>query len=202
MKAAEFDFSKNISFHPDTGMVMFRDSRLVILGANSLGVLRQEVIEELGFEKARSLYLRFGFKSGYTDFLQLKLSQTFDSDEELLLMGPILHSHEGIVKAVPREFHFRRESREFFFTGIWMNSYEAEQHLIHNIPSSQAVCWSLAGYASGWCTAFFGFPLVAVEPRCKGKGDSQCEWLIQPPEAHGRDAKPYIDDLSSVLGLK
>jgi hypothetical protein len=48
------------------------------------------------------------------------------------------------------------------------------------------------GYASGWCTAFFGSPLVAIEPVCVGKGDDHCEWLIQPPAAWGSDAAVYL----------
>jgi len=201
MRPAEFDLSKSIVFHIETGMVTLRDARLIILEASALGLLRQEIVAEIGPEKARGVYLRFGFKHGYADYLQMKLAHTFETDEDLLLMGPILHSHEGLVKAIPRELHYRRASREFYFTGIWMNSYEAEQHLAHNPLADQAVCWSITGYASGWSTAFFGSPLVAVEPCCMGKGDSQCEWLIQPPEAHGNSAKPYIDELKPLLGL-
>jgi hypothetical protein len=55
------------------------------------------------------------------------------------------------------------------------------------------------GYATGWCTAFFGKPLIAIEPVCKGKGDACCEWKIQPPDAWGAEAKVYLDAYASLL---
>ncbi len=55
------------------------------------------------------------------------------------------------------------------------------------------------GYASGWCTAFLGRPLLAIEPLCVGKGDDHCEWLIQPPDVWGDAAGPYIKALGDLL---
>jgi hypothetical protein len=80
-------------------------------------------------------------------------------------------------------------------TGIWSNSYEAEQHLTFNEISDQPVCWSLMGYASGYATAFFGSPVIAIEPVCVGKGDDHCEWKLQHLSAWGEEAKPYMEAL-------
>jgi hypothetical protein len=79
-----------------------------------------------------------------------------------------------------KEIRFDRARGEFYFSGVWTNSYEAEQHPSFNPPATEPVCWSLVGHASGWCTAFFPSPVIAIEPLCVGKGDSHCEWLIQP----------------------
>ena len=76
----------------------------------------------------------------------------------------------------------------------------AEQYLTFNHPADQPVCWSLMGYASGWSTAFFGSPLIAIEPVCMGKGDDHCEWKIQSPEDWGDEARPYIEALAGLLG--
>ena len=80
----------------------------------------------------------------------------------------------------------------FNHDGTWRNSYEAEQHLCFNKPWDQPVCWTLMGYASGWCTAFFGKPLVAIETQCAGAGSDHCEFLIQPETAWGEAATPYM----------
>ena len=88
-----------------------------------------------------------------------------------------------------------RDKGEFYFTGVWTNSYEAEQHLTFNDNSHEPVCWSVMGYASGWCSAFFGSKVIAIEPVCMGKGDDHCEWKIQPPQAWGEEALPYIEAL-------
>lgn len=200
MIATEFDFQADLKFDLDTGLTSFKDTRLVIFDANAIGLLRQNLLQELGWEKARRFFLRFGFQSGYSDFMQMKLGYEFDSEMDLLASGPVIHTWEGIVHAAPRELAFDREERKFFFTGTWTNSYEAQQHLTFNDHADEPVCWSLTGYASGWCTAFFGSPLIAIEPKCVGKGDDHCEWKIQPPEAWGDQAAPYVEALEGLLG--
>ncbi len=193
MKATDFDLSKHINFSPETGITTFKDSRLVIFDANAVGLLRQSLVEELGVEKARKIFLEFGYQNGYADFMQMKINYEFDTEMDLLASGPVIHTWEGIVQATPTENRYDRDTGEFFFTGVWSNSYEAEQYLSYNVEADEPVCWSLMGYASGWATAFFGSPLITIEPVCVGKGDDHCEWKIQPPEVWGDEAKPYLE---------
>ncbi len=194
-KGVEFDFSKHLEFSFEEGLTTFRNSRLLIFDANAIGLLRQNLIVELGVEQAREFFLRFGYQHGFSDLRQMKVSFEYKDDAELLCMGPLLHTYEGIVKAIPKDLKFNFKTREFYFTGIWKNSYEADQHRAFNTISNEPVCWSLAGYASGWSTAFFGSPLLAIEPCCVGMGDDHCEWLIQPPSKFGPEAAPYIEAL-------
>ncbi len=200
MKATDFNFQADLKFDLNTGLTTFRDSRLVIFDANAIGLLRQTLLEDLGWEKARRFFLRFGFQNGFSDFLQMKIGFDFDTEMDLLASGPVIHTWEGIVKAEPTGIEYDRGAGTFHFTGVWSNSYEAEQHLTFNDHAGEPVCWSLMGYASGWCTAFFGKPLLAIEPVCRGKGDDHCEWKIQPPDAWGDEAKPYLEALHGLLG--
>ena len=55
----------------------------------------------------------------------------------------------------------------------------------------------LMGYASGWCTAFFGKSLLAIEPSCVGKGVKVCEWLIKPIEEFDKEHDKYINSLKT-----
>lgn len=200
MKATDFDLSKDLQLNPQEGIATFRNSRLVIVDATSLGLLRQNLVDELGPDKARAFFLRLGFSHGMSDFAQMKKKYVFDTEMDLLASGPVIHSWEGLVAAHPTEIRFDRGKGEFFFTGRWVNSYEAEQYLSFNVPAKEPVCWSLMGYASGWCTAFFGSPLIAIEPTCCGKGDHECGWLIQPPGVWGDEATPYLTALASLIG--
>lgn len=200
MKAMDFDLSKELTFNFGEGITSFRDSRLVIFDANSIGLLRQTLIDEFGLINARNIFLKFGYQNGYSDFLQMKMNYNFDSELDLLASGPIIHTWEGIVHAAPTELELDREADKFYFTGKWTNSYEADQHLSFNHIGNEPVCWTLMGYASGWCTAFWGKPLVAIEPVCKGMGHSHCEWKIQSPEAWGRQADPYTDAFKKFWG--
>jgi hypothetical protein len=192
MKASDFNLAQGLKFNLDSGVTSFLDNRLLIFNADAIGLLRQTMIEHLGWEKTRELWLQFGYQNGYADFLQMKINYEFDNELELLASGPMIHTWEGIVKAVPTHIHCKRECGEFLFTGVWHNSYEAEQHLSYFEVASESVCWSLIGYASGWCSAFFGAPVIALEPHCCGKGDPHCEWKVQPLAAWGAEAAPYI----------
>jgi hypothetical protein len=199
MKATDFDMSKDIKFDFERGITSFRDTRLVIFDADAFGLLRHSLVRELGWERTRALILRFGYQNGYSDFMQMKINYEFDSPVDLLASGPVLHTWEGIVKATPKEIRIDPKTREFYFTGVWRNSYEAEQHLCFGEPSAHPVCWSLTGYASGWCTGFWGEPLLAIEPVCAGKGDDHCERLIKPIREWGPEAALYIDTLKDLF---
>ena len=195
MKATDFNFSRDIKFDIENGITSFKNSRILIFSASSIGLLRQSLLDEIGIEKTRKIILQFGYECGFADFQQIKRNYKFDNEMELLASGPVIHTWEGIVHAKPTYIEMDKEKNIFKFRGVWSNSYEAEQYLSFNFQSKDPVCWSLMGYASGWCTAFWGKPLVAIEPVCMGMGDSRCEWDIRPPEDWGDEALIYIDAL-------
>ena len=200
MKATDFNLAAELKLSAELGIATFRNNRVVVMDAAALGLLRHNLVQELGVDRARGFFLRFGYAQGYSDFMQMKKKYEFDTEMDLLASGPVIHSWEGIVAARPTEIRFDRNTGDFYFTGVWESSYEAEQFLSFNEPGSSPVCWSLMGYASGWFTAFFGAPLIAIEPQCEGKGDAKCGWLIQPPSAWGEVAAPYMDSLRSLMG--
>lgn len=200
MQATDFDLSRDMEYDPERGITRFRQNRMVILNAEALGLLRHNLIESFGYEAARELFLEFGYQSGHADLLQMKMAYDFDGEEELLAAGPVVHSYEGIVNAEPTELEFDRDAGHFHFRGVWHNSYEAEQHLIYQQESESPTCWTLMGYASGWCTAFFGSPVIAIEQQCAGTGDAHCEWLVKPPSEWGSRAEPYVDALENYVG--
>lgn len=199
MKASDFNLSKDIKFDFAEGMVSFFNSRLVIFNANAIGLLRQNVINEIGFEKARDLFYRFGYQHGYSDFMQMKLGYEWDSQQDLMTSGPTIHTWQGEVNATPKEVRINPEKKEFYFTGIWKNSYEAQQHLMFNEEAKEPVCWSLMGYASGWSTGFWGSKIICIEPVCMGMGHDHCEWELKPLEEWDDRAKPYINAVKNFI---
>jgi len=191
MKALDFNMPKEIRFSFETGITEFKGSRLLIFDANVIGLQRQNLINMLGTEKAKEFFYKLNYQNGYEEFMNMKNSYQFDNEMELLASGPTIHTWRGIVQASPTAFKMDREKGEFFFTGKWSNSWEAQQHLMFNETSHEAVCWSLTGYASGWCSAFFGDKCIAIEPVCVGKGDDHCEWLIKSEKEWGPEADLY-----------
>jgi hypothetical protein len=193
MKASDFDLSKDLKFDLTSGVTSFKSSRLVIMDAGAMGLLRQKLLDTLGEDKARELLLTFGYQNGFSDFMQMKLAYRFDSELDLLASGPAIHTWEGIVHATPIEARVSRQEGDFYFPCVWKNSYEAEQHLCFNQTAKQPVCWTLMGYASGWCTAFMGKRMLAIETKCVGMGDPHCEVMIQPEPVWGKEAQAYKD---------
>lgn len=192
MKACDLNLKDELHFNFEQGITSFRDSRLVLLDANALGLLRQNLIDVLGMEQARHFFLRFGYQQGFADFMQCKLSYEFENEIELLATGPVLHTWEGIVKAIFTEINYDRAKGSVYCRGLWKNSYEAEQHLSYNAHSPDPVCWSLMGYASGWTTGFFGAPMLAIEEQCVGCGHADCYIVIQPASCWSDAvARPY-----------
>jgi hypothetical protein len=108
LKATDFDLSQQLVFNPDKGLTSFKDSRIVLFDANAIGLLRQNLIDDLGMEKAREFFLKFSFQHGYSDFMQMKINYEFDTEMDLLASGPVIHTWEGLVKAVPSEIRYDR----------------------------------------------------------------------------------------------
>jgi hypothetical protein len=199
MKAEDFDLKSDLKYGVRDGVNVFKTNRMVTFNADAIGLLRQQLIDAVGKEDARTLLLRFGFQSGYADFLQMQKGYDFDTEGDLLEVGPAMHTQEGVVAVEPTEMDYDRETGDFYFRGLWHNSYEAQQHVVHNGESENPVCWSLVGYGSAWCSGFMGEPVLELEERCVGMGDDVCEWVIKPIDEWGAEADPYLDALEDFF---
>ncbi len=198
MKVQDIDLSKMLKFAPDTGRVFLGDDRMLIFRQDSLGVLRKLLYEQLGEGLARSIVSKFGYRCGHGDFETLNKMYDWDTEEDRFGAGPVMHTWEGIVHVEPTMLEFDRDQGKFHMTGIWRNSYEAEIHTSQFGKSDEPVCHSLTGYASGWCSAFFGQPLVAIETMCTGRGDDHCEFEVRPEDAWGPEADPWKRSLEAT----
>ena len=48
----------------ESGVIRFKHRRLLIFDADAMGLLRRELVETLGLERARRLLTRFGYACG------------------------------------------------------------------------------------------------------------------------------------------
>lgn len=198
MKLEDINLAEMLTFRPDTGQVHLGDDRMLIFRQDSLGVLRSLLHEQVGPSLARSVLSRFGQQCGKGDYQTLQKAYDWDSEEDRFGAGPAMHTWEGIVHVEPTFLEFDRAAGHFHMTGIWRNSYEAEIHLAEFGRSETPICYTLTGYASGWCSAFFGRPLVAIETRCLGCGDERCEFEIRPQEQWDERAASWIASLENT----
>jgi len=176
----------------ETGVIRFKHRRMLIFDANALGLLRKELIETLGLERARRILTRFGYASGYRDALTSKELFHWQSDDDWFAAGPRLHTLEGIVRARLLRLQMDKGGGVLEAEAEWLHSYEAEQHLKHIGHSDSPVCWTLTGYASGYTSAVFGSEVCCFEKECVGRGDARC--LVE-----GRATTEQSEEMRALL---
>jgi DNA-binding NtrC family response regulator len=186
-----------VEFRPDQGIIRLHEQRVVLLSAAALGLMRKELIDTLGLETARRLFLRFGYADGYHDAVSLRDRAHWSTPLEGLQAGIVLHRLEGIVRAEIVALEHDASAGRFHEEVIWHDSYVAEQHRHHHGTSSTPVCWSLVGYSSGYASACLGQEIYFRERECVGQGASHCTVVGKDAESWGDELEGLRDDFQS-----
>ena len=187
------------------GTIHFEHRRMLLLDADAMGLLRKELIETLGLDRARRVFMRFGYACGYRDALTTKEWQETDKLAEWWALGPRLHALEGVVHVQILRSHIDKARGVFEVEAEWRNSYEAEQHRTHLGVADAPVCWMLVGYASGHATAVFGRDVYCYEQECVAKGDARCLVVARSADKadeqmHALKADYQSDNIQAELG--
>lgn len=198
MRLSDLNLATALTFAPEEGKLLLGSERMLLFRQEAFSLLRGLLQSTLGSKLARAVLMQFGYQCGHGDFATLSTMYPWETEADRLGAGPMMHQWEGIVKAEPHVMEFDRARGHFYFRGLWKSSYEAEVHIQRQGLSPDPVCYSLTGYASGWCTAFFGAPTLAIERQCVGRGDPHCEWDIRPADTWGPEADPWREALGST----
>jgi anti-anti-sigma regulatory factor/predicted hydrocarbon binding protein len=201
MKVSDIDFRKMLTFAPEEGRLMLGKDRLLIFREEAFGTLRSMLMEQLGDELARVYLSKFGYRCGEGDYKAMMSMFSWDSDEDELGAGPVMHMWEGIVHVELTGLKLDRANGELSMGVLWKNSYEAETHLKLMGKSDEPVCHTLTGYASGWSSAFMGLPMIAIETSCVGKGDAICTAEIRRADAWGPEANRWKHALTADISI-
>jgi DNA-binding NtrC family response regulator len=188
---AHLHLAELLDFRPHQGIIRLHEQRVVLLSAAAMGLMRKELIDTLGLQTARRLFLRFGYADGYHDAVSLRERSNWATPLDGLRAGVLLHRLEGIGLAEITSLEHDAASGRFEAQIVWHSSYVAEQHLHHYGKSSAPVCWSLEGYASGYASACMGQEIYFRETGCLARGAAACTVV-------GRDAGSWKDALGSL----
>jgi DNA-binding NtrC family response regulator len=183
-----------VDFRPDQGIIRLHEQRVVLLSAAAMGLLRKELIDTLGIETARRVFLRFGYADGYHDAVSLRDRSNWPTPLEGLRAGVMLHRLEGIVRAEILELDHDAETGRFHEEVVWHDSYVAEHHVHHYGKSTAPVCWSLAGYASGYASACLGHEIYFRERECLAEGAKRCAVVGKDAESWGAEVESLRAD--------
>ncbi|MCY0964749.1 sigma-54-dependent Fis family transcriptional regulator [Parathalassolituus penaei] len=174
------DLRHEIQFDPDTGHIWLNEARMVLIHAQVLGQLRNELIRLLGMERAKGVLMRFGYNAGRLDAELARRVRPDLSSRDSFCVGPQLHKLEGLVKCTPVDLRFDMASGDYYGEFHWHHSWEAEHHIHSHGISHDAVCWTLLGYASGYTSFYMGRPILFKETACCGCGDQLCINIGKP----------------------
>jgi two-component system, NtrC family, response regulator HydG len=181
MRATDLDLRELLEFDPKGGVIRFAGDRALLFNTVALGLLRRELVETLGLVTARGILTRFGYAHGWRTAESLRQEFEWDSEHEWQLAGGRVHQLQGflIYEPVPRA---PGETPKAFAQSIWRESYEAQEHLTQLGPSNEPVCWTLAGFASGYLSCVAGRRILCFEEKCVARGDAYCLMVGRPEE--------------------
>jgi two-component system response regulator HydG len=182
------DLMSRLHFSPSEGRIWLGDQRMVLVHTSAMGVLRRELIESLGIDRARGLLTRMGYNSGAHDAELARKVRPSGSLEDMFVVGPQLHMLEGIVAVEPVRLEMDVESGKYYGEFLWKNSSEDEEHVrIYGI-GAEVACWMQIGYASAYTSVFMGRPILYREVECRAMGQSCCRIVGKPVEEWGDEA--------------
>jgi DNA-binding NtrC family response regulator len=181
MRATDLDLREMLDFEPTGGVIRFAGDRALLLNTVALGLLRRELVESFGLVTARGILTRFGYAHGWRTAETLRQQFEWDSEHEWQLAGGRVHQLQGFLIYEPGPRGPADTPRPFAHS-IWRESYEAQEHLAQLGPSSEPVCWTLAGYASGYLSCVAGRRILCFEEKCVAKGDAYCLMVGRPEE--------------------
>jgi DNA-binding NtrC family response regulator len=185
------DLISRIHFSTEQGRIWLDDQRMLLLHASGFGVLRRELIESLGRERARGLLTRMGYNSGAHDAELARRLRTNASVVDVVHVGPQLHMIEGVGTVVPVRIEVDEERGHFLGEYLWLGSSEAEEHIRQYGLDSEPVCWMQIGYASGFTSQYMGKPVLFREVECRAQGAEHCR-IIGRPADQWTDAEPDL----------
>jgi sugar diacid utilization regulator/predicted hydrocarbon binding protein len=159
-------------------LLYVNDIRHLLIPSSSFGILQRELIENIGLERMKTFFFRYGWNIGMEDAKEIMRDSSMSLIEKIHFC-PLFHSLKGHVKATIIEQVVEMDGGRldnFLLKGVWEDSYEAEQHIQNLGMADYPICYTLTGYASGSISYLLGEKVFFKEHQCKGAGDPYCVW--------------------------
>ncbi|RUL55041.1 polyketide synthase regulator [Lysinibacillus antri] len=153
----------------------FEDKTLSTTSA-TFGLLRKELISNLGMKRAKAFLLRYGWNLGVAHAKEVLKSP--GPIEEMLNKAPNLHLQTGQLSDLSSERTLILDEdgkvAHISATGKWFDSFEVLEHVRNHGKSTHPVCHTLTGFGSGFTSLVIGRKVFLKEVKCRAKGDDEC----------------------------
>ena len=167
----------------------------ILMSPTAFLTLRNNLIKNIGLHKTKGFLFRFGKEMGEASAKEYLADPTIKNRPP---RGKRMHITYGHVKDIIIEENIERDPDGSIISihnhGKWIESFEAEEHLKNHGPSSECVCDTLAGFATGALSYEFGQSVITIEKKCVAKGDPFCEFETRLE----KDWHPEQDELLAL----
>ncbi|MGY2258198.1 sigma 54-interacting transcriptional regulator [Pseudomonas sp. SDO55104_S430] len=174
--------AQTVAFAPQDGSIWLCGQRMMLMQGSAFGAIRRELIEALGFDKARGLLTRIGWQAGARDAAQVSEQWPDGDDASLYSAGPRLHMLEGMVNVEVVRFEIDSGVGDFYSEFLWHNSLEDDEHIAAYGLGGEPACWMEIGYASGYASSLLGRLVVFRELECRSMGHPACRIVGKPAD--------------------
>jgi len=158
-----------LELNPDGGVIRFAGQRALLIDAVAMGMLRKYLVDNVGFTATRIVLTQFGFAHGWRMADAIREQFEWASVEDWRLAGPRLNTLEGLFRLAPGSKDALTDEG-----ALLVESYEAEQHLLHFGRSDTAACWTISGLMSGYLSRTQEAEICVLEDKCIARGDAAC----------------------------
>ena len=182
------DLIGRLHFSTTDGRIWLDDQRMLLIHASSLGMLRKEIIDNLGTDVARCLMTRMGYHAGVNDARLARKIRSRTPIRDMFAVGPQMHCLEGIGMSQAVRMECDVEKGTHYGEFLWSSPVEDEEHIRHYSIGTEPACWMQIGYASGYSSEFMGLPVLYREVECQSMGHQICRIVGKPLDEWGPDA--------------
>lgn len=178
-----------LRFRQTAGEIWLGERRAILLPADYLRGLRDELLTNLGMERAHGALFRMGYEWGRADATMIRNLLPDASIEEIMRLGPEIHGLEGLVIGEIDRIEIDRDKQFYYAEASWQRSWESEVQLATGGATAGPTCFSQTGFASGYATALLGFPVVFKEVECSSCGAPSCKIVGKARNAWPQDER-------------
>jgi DNA-binding NtrC family response regulator/predicted hydrocarbon binding protein len=190
LKADDIQIEELVRF--SDGALDLQGRRLILHPLHAFAHFRRELTESAGPHEARRILTRFGYYWGHADAAAMKRIFKWETTEEWLRAGIRMPALEGMARVGLKTLSLDEGAGTLEMELLWYASAEAEEHLIEFGPSKEPVCWTLAGYASGYATFCLGKDVFFIEQECRATGKRHCAAIGKTKDAWGDAVRPHL----------
>src|SRR4051794_10444007 len=97
MNINEINLQRLLEFRPTEGKLLLGSDRMLLFRQTAFAKLQRIIYEQLGERLSRALLSQFGYACGRGDFEAIRRTYSWDTEQDEIASGPVMHMWEGIV---------------------------------------------------------------------------------------------------------